>query len=83
MFMGAINAYTGEVPEGQNVLTGDTGCPSRPLRGTTNPKGSSGSSLVTTNYGEGSSREHAALSPRLLVVQPSSPGVLRVSTSPT
>ncbi len=66
MFMGATNAYTGESGKGRNVLTGET---SQPIAGNARYYKSKGIKWVVvgdSNYGEGSSREHAALSPRLL-----------------
>ncbi len=66
MFMGAINAYTGEAGKGLNVLSGerDQGF-SRIARGY-KAQGVKWVAIGDFNYGEGSSREHAALSPRLL-----------------
>ena len=66
MFMGAINAYTGEAGKGKNVISGEAGAGiSRIAR---DYKAQSVKWVVVgdSNYGEGSSREHAALSPRLL-----------------
>jgi aconitate hydratase len=66
MFMGAVNAYTGETGKGLNVLTGERG---KAFSGIASSYKASGSRWVVVgdhNYGEGSSREHAALSPRLL-----------------
>ena len=66
MFMGAINAYTGEAGKGKNVISGEAGIGiSRIAR---DYKAQSVKWVVVgdSNYGEGSSREHAALSPRLL-----------------
>ena len=66
MFMGAANAFTGETGKGKNVLTCETG---RAFSQTAAHYRDSGIRWVVIgddNYGEGSSREHAALSPRLL-----------------
>jgi aconitate hydratase len=66
VFMGAVNAYTGEAGKGKNVLTGEK---SQPIAGIARHYKSKGVRWVVvgdSNYGEGSSREHAALSPRLL-----------------
>ncbi len=66
MFMGATNAYTGEAGKGRTVLTGET---SQPIADNARYYKSKGIKWVVvgdSNYGEGSSREHAALSPRLL-----------------
>ncbi len=66
LFMGAINAFTGEAGTGTNVLTGRADQPSRRSRATTSRAASRWVVVGDDNYGEGSSREHAALSPRLL-----------------
>ena len=66
MFMGATNAYTGDAGTGKNILTGEEG---RAISATARNYQSQGVKWVVIgddNYGEGSSREHAALSPRLL-----------------
>ena len=66
MFMGAINAYTGDTGTGKNVLTGEEG---RAISRIANHYKAEGLRWVVVgdhNYGEGSSREHAAMSPRLL-----------------
>jgi aconitate hydratase len=66
MFMGAINAFTGEAGSGKNVLSGE---PAQPIAIVARDYRSRGARWVVVgdaNYGEGSSREHAALSPRLL-----------------
>jgi aconitate hydratase len=66
MFMGAINAYTGEAGKGQNVLTGETGQSIATIARYYKSHGVKWVVIGDHNYGEGSSREHAALSPRLL-----------------
>ena len=66
MFMGATNAYTGEAGKGKNVLTGETGQPIANSARYYKSKGIKWVVVGDSNYGEGSSREHAALSPRLL-----------------
>ncbi|HUB11355.1 MAG TPA: aconitate hydratase [Acetobacteraceae bacterium] len=66
MFMGATNAFTGETGRGRNVLTG---APEQSFAETARDYRGKGLRWVVigdANYGEGSSREHAALSPRLL-----------------
>ena len=65
MFTGAINAFTKEVGQGKNVLTGETGTYPQVAR---DYKGHNMGWVVIgdQNYGEGSSREHAAMSPRFL-----------------
>ena len=66
MFMGAANAYTGEAGKGRNVLTGQTGQSFSSIARDYKAKGVKWVVIGDANYGEGSSREHAALSPRLL-----------------
>jgi aconitate hydratase len=66
MFMGAINAYTGEAGTGKNVLTGETGVSISRIARDYKAGGVKWVVVGDHNYGEGSSREHAALSPRLL-----------------
>ncbi|PYN75173.1 MAG: aconitate hydratase [Candidatus Rokuibacteriota bacterium] len=66
MFMGAINAYTGEAGKGKNVLTGATGQAISSIARDYKAKGVRWAVGGDANYGEGSSREHAALCPRLL-----------------
>jgi aconitate hydratase len=66
MFMGATNAFTGETGKGNNVVSGQ---PSQPISTIARYYKTQGLRWVVVgdhNYGEGSSREHAALSPRLL-----------------
>jgi aconitate hydratase len=66
MFMGAINAYTGEAGKGKNLLTGQTGQTVSAVARDYKARGVKWVVVGDANYGEGSSREHAALSPRLL-----------------
>ncbi|MCC7485601.1 MAG: aconitate hydratase [Burkholderiales bacterium] len=66
MCMGAINAYTGEAGKVKNVLTGATGEMVSKVARDYKAKGVKWVIVGDANYGEGSSREHAALSPRLL-----------------
>jgi aconitate hydratase len=66
MFMGATNAYTGEAGKGKNVLTGETGQMISAIARYYKSRGVKWVVVGDANYGEGSSREHAALSPRLL-----------------
>ena len=66
MFLSAINAYIGEAGKSKNVLTGKAG---QSVASNARYYKSQGIKWVVVgdaNYGEGSSREHAALSPRLL-----------------
>ncbi len=66
MFMGATNAFTGETGKGRNVLTGEAGQPIAQIARHYRGQGLKWVVVGDHNYGEGSSREHAALSPRLL-----------------
>jgi len=66
MFLGAMNAFTGETGKGVNVLTGETGVPFTRIARDWKAKGVSWMVIGDENYGEGSSREHAAMSPRYL-----------------
>ncbi|HKV44298.1 MAG TPA: aconitate hydratase [bacterium] len=66
MFMGAINAFTDEAGKGKNILTGETGQAISKIARYYRSQGVKWVVLGDHNYGEGSSREHAALSPRLL-----------------
>lgn len=66
MFLGAINAFSGVAGIGKNYLSGE---PGKPLSGIARAYKAAGLRWVVVgdaNYGEGSSREHVALSPRLL-----------------
>ena len=66
MFMGAINAYTGEAGKGLNALSGERGQGFSAIARDYKARGVKWVVIGDSNYGEGSSREHAALSPRLL-----------------
>ncbi|MCH8091027.1 MAG: aconitate hydratase [Proteobacteria bacterium] len=66
MFMGATNAYTGDTGTGKNVLTGEQGQAISKIARHYKAQGVKWVVIGDKNYGEGSSREHAALSPRLL-----------------
>ncbi len=66
MFMGATNAFTGETGRGRNVLTGESGQAFAKIARDYRARGLRWVVIGDRNYGEGSSREHAALSPRLL-----------------
>jgi aconitate hydratase len=66
MFLGAVNAFTGETGKGVNVLTGETGVPLMKVARDWRAKGIDWVVVGDENYGEGSSREHAAMSPRYL-----------------
>jgi aconitate hydratase len=66
MFMGAVNAFTGVTGKGRNVLTSETGASFSAIARDYRSRGVRWVVVGDRNYGEGSSREHAALSPRLL-----------------
>lgn len=66
MFMGATNAFTGEAGTGVNVLSGEKGVMVSKIARDYKAHGIKWVAIGDHNYGEGSSREHAALSPRLL-----------------
>jgi aconitate hydratase len=66
MFMGAINGYSDETGKGLNVLTGEKSIAFSKIARDYKAKGVQWIVVGDWNYGEGSSREHAALSPRLL-----------------
>ena len=66
LLLGATNAYTGEAGKGLNVLTGATGQTISAIARDYKARGVRWLIVGDSNYGEGSSREHAALSPRLL-----------------
>jgi aconitate hydratase len=66
MLMGAINAFTGEAGTGINVLTAEKGQAFAKIARFYKAQGARWVIIGDHNYGEGSSREHAALSPRLL-----------------
>jgi len=66
MFLGATNAFTGESGKGVNPLTGEAGQPFSKTARDLKAKGQAWLAIGDENYGEGSSREHAAMSPRYL-----------------
>lgn len=66
MFMGATNAFTGEAGKGKNVLTGEREQAISRIARDYKARGLRWVVVGDHNYGEGSSREHAAMSPRLL-----------------
>ena len=69
MFLGANNAFSTEPGKGTDVLTGESGLTIAQIARQYKAK-SIGSFVVgDENYGEGSSREHAAMSPRFLNVR--------------
>ena len=66
LFLGARNAFTGETGRGRNVFTEESSLPFAQIARDYRARGSHWLAIGDANYGEGSSREHAALSPRLL-----------------
>ena len=66
MFTGAIRAGTGERGTTRNPLTGETGQPTPAVARALKAAGKKWFVVGDENYGEGSSREHAAMSPRWL-----------------
>ncbi len=63
MFSGAVNAFTGKPGNAKNQITGE----SQPYNEIARAYTAAGESWIVigdTNYGEGSSREHAAMCPR-------------------
>ena len=66
MFLGAVNAFSGESGKTRNLFTGETGLEPHQVARAYRAAGSRWVVVGDENYGEGSSREHAAMSPRLL-----------------
>jgi aconitate hydratase len=66
MFTGANNAFTDRPGTGFNLLTGQAGETLPAIARAYKAKGLGWVSVGDKNYGEGSSREHAAMSPRFL-----------------
>jgi aconitate hydratase len=66
MFLGAVNAFTGEAGKGVNPLTGEAGQNFAKTARALKRAGQQWIAIGDENYGEGSSREHAAMSPRYL-----------------
>ena len=65
LLLGAVNAYTGGVGNGKNILTGEIESFPHIARAY-KEKGLKWIIVGDQNYGEGSSREHAAMTPRYL-----------------
>jgi aconitate hydratase len=65
-YLGAVNAFTDEVGKGLNVLTGEKSISFPEIGESYRSKGQAWVAVGDENYGEGSSREHAAMSPRYL-----------------
>jgi aconitate hydratase len=66
MFLGVTNAYTGATGHGRNVLSGRDEEPFPAIARDYKARGIRWVVVGDENYGEGSSREHAAMSPRFL-----------------
>jgi aconitate hydratase len=65
MFIGAVNAFSGEIGKGKNLFNGEV----KEYSAVARDYKSRGTGWITVgdeNYGEGSSREHAAMEPRFL-----------------
>ena len=69
MFLGATNAFTLESGKGMDVITGEQGMTFAQIARRYKAQGLSSIVIGDENYGEGSSREHAAMSPRYLGVK--------------
>jgi aconitate hydratase len=66
MFSGAVNAFTDKTGEGIDQLSGEPGKAFSAIARHYRSEGLRWAVVGDENYGEGSSREHAAMSPRLL-----------------
>jgi len=66
MFVGAVNAFTDETGKGLDLLSGERGIGFAAIARHYKAEGLRWVVVGDENYGEGSSREHAAMSPRLL-----------------
>ena len=69
MFLGANSAFSTEPGKGTDVLTGESGLTIAQIARRYKAKGIGSVVVGDENYGEGSSREHAAMSPRFLNVK--------------
>lgn len=65
-FYGAVNAFDGSAGTGKNLFTGERGIRFSDIARDYKKRGVSWIVVGDENYGEGSSREHAAMSPRYL-----------------
>ena len=69
MFLGANSAFSSEPGKGTDVLAGESGLTIAQIARRYKAKGVGSVVVGDENYGEGSSREHAAMSPRFLGVK--------------
>ena len=65
-FIGAVNAFTGEAGKGLNQVTGERDAAFPKIARDYKAQGVRWVVVGDQNYGEGSSREHAAMTPRFL-----------------
>ena len=66
MFLGAINAFSSEAGKGNNVFSADKDIELTKIARDYKTRGKNWVVIGDENYGEGSSREHAAMEPRYL-----------------
>ena len=66
MFLGAVNSFTDDPGTGKNQLSGEEVLPIPQVARAYMAQGVQWVAVGDHNYGEGSSREHAAMSPRML-----------------
>lgn len=66
MFLGAVNAFGGDAGKGKHPVTGEANLDFSKIARDLKSKGQGWIVIGDENYGEGSSREHAAMSPRFL-----------------
>lgn len=66
LLLGADNYFTGEIGKGKNQLTQESGVEFAKIARQYQSQGRGWVIIGDENYGEGSSREHAAMSPRFL-----------------
>lgn len=69
MFLGANSAFSSEPGKGTDAFTGESGLTIAQIARRYKAKGIGSVVVGDENYGEGSSREHAAMSPRFLNVR--------------
>ncbi|WDT79980.1 MAG: hypothetical protein MPW14_23155 [Candidatus Manganitrophus sp.] len=69
MFLGANNAFTTEAGKANDVLAGESNLTPAQVARRYMAKGVGSVVIGDENYGEGSSREHAAMSPRFLGIK--------------